>query len=70
MAEKEIFEGCAVSRLCTDPCRSLHQRNYNPATKETIQCPAYYRFFFEKKKIESPRSFKKSKEKWVKIEIR
>lgn len=67
---KEIIEGCAVDRLCDDPCRKEHKRNYNPATKETIQCPAYYRFYMDKRKVETSRRFRKKREKWVKVELR
>ncbi len=70
LMEKEIFDGCAVSRLCEGICRSLHKSKYNPATKEVNECPAFYKYYFEKRKIESVRSFRKSTEKWVKVEMR
>jgi hypothetical protein len=68
--EKEIFDGCAVDKHCEGICRKLHKSSFNPSTKETTECPAFYRYYFEKKRIESPRSFKKSREKWIKIEMR
>jgi len=68
--EKEIFDGCAVSRFCEGICRKLHKSKFDPATKEVNECPAYYRFYFEKRKIESVKSFRKTTEKWVKVEMR
>jgi hypothetical protein len=68
--EKEIFDGCAVGKFCEGICRKLHKSKFNPATKTVTECPAFYKFYFEKRRIESPRSFKKSIEKWVKIEMR
>jgi hypothetical protein len=68
--EKEILEGCAVDRHCDGPCASLHKRKYNPKTKEVDTCPAYYRYYVEKRKIETENRFKKKKEKWVKVELR
>ena len=68
---KDIIEGCAVNNLCVDPCKSEHKRVYNPRTKETLQCPAYYRYYMEKRKVETKRGFvRKKREKWVKVELR
>lgn len=68
---KKIIEGCAVNKLCVDPCRKDHKSKYNPATKEVLQCPAYYRYYMEKRKIETRRGFiRKKREKWVKVELR
>ena len=73
MSKKEILEGCAVSRSCDDPCRKDHRRIYNPATKETSHCPAAYRYYWEKKKVD-PRSRRRGRGKkrvqWVKVELR
>jgi len=68
--DREIFEGCAVSRLCDGPCASLHKRSYNHKTKEVDICPAHYKYYMEKQKIETENRFKKKKEKWVKVEVR
>lgn len=68
---KEIIEGCAVDRLCVDPCKKEHKSVYNHKTKEVTQCPAYYRYYMEKRKIEKGRGyFRKKREKWFKVELR
>ena len=46
--EKVMYEGCAVESLCEGECRRQHQRIYDPATKDVLTCPAYYKFTFEK----------------------
>jgi len=68
--ERNIIEGCAVDRLCDDPCRKDHKRNYDPVKKETSQCPAYYRYYMEKQRVEVGRRFGKKRETWVRVELR
>ena len=70
--KKEILDGCAVSRKCDGVCRQLHRKDYDqyghPKGEDT-ECPAFYRYYIEKRKIETNR-FGKKKEKIVKVELR
>ncbi len=69
--ERKIIEGCAIDKLCNDPCKSQHKRNFNTRTKETIQCPAYYKFFIENRKVEIGRGWNRRKvDKLIKVELR
>jgi hypothetical protein len=72
--KKEILDGCAVDTFCDGTCRENHRRKYDPATKETSQCPAYYRYYMEETRPESSGGGRGRKSKkritWKRVELR